>query len=339
MYGFKKGEPLSYYLEGVIAMAAMMLNLTFFILDDQSLDGHIDKTYVIVRGAGMLLFNLIELVMLIPIRTIGISPKFRNHFKKKNKKKYLRTFRWMCFLNLCNITYSLLFITDEFREILYIYKVESSIQMRFAFVLSFGSVYFSIWALSQLLPWIIPSEVEKDTLYTYNPGIDQTSEISYMTQYAQVDKSRLGINGSNHDNSSYISPVASNLTIDSNKWLLKSQNNKNKNQSQGHKNQSFDGDLSSLKVIESKSPKSSSNGKDNKSRKVFKEREPEINYYQNGDEDGMGSSLGVTDKYDDVIKMFKKDSDDQSNVLLNQDNDNVNQLDKVKSFAHNYNNQ
>ena len=166
-----------------------------------------------------------------------------------------------------------------------------------------------------------------------------------MTQFGQVDKSRLGINS----NQSYMSPNNSNLTDFD---LLKSQNNNNNNYKQHHA-VSIDGDLSSLKVIDSKSPKSGPSNSTNdksqkkkpKSRPRLKERERENNYYQNGDEDGMGSSLGVTERYEDVIKMFKKESDDRSNnnnnVLLKQelDNDNVNQLDKVKSFAHNYNDQ
>ncbi len=44
--------------------------------------------------------------------------------------------------------------------------------MRSAFTLSFDSVYFSIWGLSQLLQCTIPSSYDCETLYTYNPTID-----------------------------------------------------------------------------------------------------------------------------------------------------------------------
>ena len=344
LYGFRKSYPMTYYMEGVVAIGLQIICITCFVLQDQNEDGHIDRAYVVVRGAGMLLFNLISLIMLLPIRTIGISPKYKNHFKRKGKKKYLRLFRWMCFINICNIIYSFLFISDEFVSILTTYKIEDTLAMKCAFTLSFSTIYFCIWCLSQLLPWIIPNKVESQILYTYNPGIQQESEISYMTQYAQVDKSRLGINTTaNNDGSSNVSPPPSNLTdFDSSKYLLKSQNNNNNNNRNYNKGGggglSFDGDLSSLKVIDS--PKSSSN---NKNRPRLKERERDNinndNPWIDDNDDGL-SGIAIIEKYDDVIKMFKKEEDQDGNdneLLRDIDNDNVNQLDKVKSFANNYN--
>ena len=67
MYGFLRGQPSTYFFEGVVAVAAMIGALVAFILDDTAAS----RRYVVVRGAGMLLFGLLELQFFI-IESDGI---------------------------------------------------------------------------------------------------------------------------------------------------------------------------------------------------------------------------------------------------------------------------
>ena len=210
LYGFRKGQQFTYFLEGWISLTIMGAYYTCFILEyHYHWSPQSDHRYIIFRGGGMLLFNVLQLVMLIPIRAIGASPKFKDYFRRSRNRKYLRIFRWMCFLNVCNIAYSVLFICDTFGNALTEYEIQNSTAMRGAYALCFGSIYFSVWALSRLLPWVIPNEFASKALYTYNPAVnvEHQSDLSYLTQYARVDASKLGINSS-------LSPVPTDLTID-----------------------------------------------------------------------------------------------------------------------------
>jgi len=164
-----------------------MLCLLSFILDDHRQDDgqHINHRYTIVRGAGMLLFDGIGMLMLIPMRTITLSPNFKDHFKRRGGTKYLRCFRWMCFVTICNITYSALFVIDQFGDLLLRLKEEDDVievALRSAFALSFGSIYFSVWSLSQWFPWIEPDEYGVATLNTYTPAVHRRSDLSTFTQ-------------------------------------------------------------------------------------------------------------------------------------------------------------
>ena len=162
-----------------MAIIIMMLFFLCFILDYHQEQEHMDHKYTIIRGAGIVLFDAMAMMMLIPLRTIGVSPNFKDHFKGINGRNYLRCFRWMCFLNICNMTYSALFIIDQFGDSLSNPKRDA---LRGAFALSFGSIYFSVWSLSQWFPWIVPNEYGSATLNTYTPAIHRQSESSYFTQ-------------------------------------------------------------------------------------------------------------------------------------------------------------
>ena len=166
------------------------------------IDSNDRHTPVMFRAGCILLFNSIQIAILLPLRTIDGAPSYKKKFQNPKKRKYLMMFRWMCYLNIYNIFYSFIFVCEYFNDLLT--SNHQSDTYLYAFGLVFSQCHFNIWALTQFLPWVYPHKSSEKQIHIEiseirNKSFDATNVHSHRNNNISNNNSKLITPSSNID--------------------------------------------------------------------------------------------------------------------------------------------
>ena len=147
-HGFREPESAIVLFEGIFVICIYVLCFGFILKDDDNLN-IIDY----LREMAILIFNIVQLFMLFPLRVIAVEPDItKNYFLDPKKQKYKRTFEWISFLNFTTFIYAFIFIANTFASKLQ--RTDNNSISILSYTFSFCMPYYSIWAISQYDKWV-----------------------------------------------------------------------------------------------------------------------------------------------------------------------------------------
>ena len=176
-HGYRKPESAVVLFEGIFVICIYVLCFGFILTDDVDID-LIDYS----REIAILMFNIVQLFMLFPLRKIAVEPDItKNYFLDPKKKKYVNTFQWISVLNFTTFIYAFIFIANTFAKKL---QTSSKITM-LSYTFTFCMPYFSIWSIAQYDKWVklthstLPYQESEYSVHYQNPPRSASINATY----------------------------------------------------------------------------------------------------------------------------------------------------------------
>eukprot|EP01084_Bolivina_argentea_P196709 337198_1 len=135
--------------EGLTILIIYGLYFAFALTSGESVHSHI-------REMCLMLFNIIQLAILYPLRTIEASEKIREYVSHK-KKKYIKAFKRFSVLNIIAFFYSFIFVSNTFSDLAKQGCDETNykeVLNLLSFTFSFCMSYYPLWAIEQFDKWL-----------------------------------------------------------------------------------------------------------------------------------------------------------------------------------------
>eukprot|EP01084_Bolivina_argentea_P194190 333153_1 len=155
-HGYREPQSVIILFEGVFILILYTLWLGFILRNEKN-EGHKGYSIKYVRQGIVLIFNIVQIFMLFPLRTIAVEPSItRDYFLNSSKTKYITTFKWMILLNVITFIYSFIFISNKYGNMIsggFSFDSDNNGVYLLSYTFTFCMPYYALWVISQFDKW------------------------------------------------------------------------------------------------------------------------------------------------------------------------------------------
>ena len=151
-HSYRRLKSVGILFEGIFILLLYVLSFGFALRDKGKQNVNEINSLNDFRELSVLAFNIVQMFMLFPLRTISVEPSIiTEHFLNEDDPKYLYAFRWISILNVVTFVYWFVFFANTFDGII---DGDTGVFSVLSYTFSFSLPYFAIWAITQFDPWV-----------------------------------------------------------------------------------------------------------------------------------------------------------------------------------------